>query len=120
MEKTVPPACMYAVLVLNLVGSCFAAVHVTNQSEVMAVEWYRAEIEGDGFMIDAGAALPDKKRVIYVFPASDDEEAEKKAKEFGHSLECYKEFWITRIRNITVTKYIGKEKPAKETAYLAT
>lgn len=83
------------------------------------MEWYRAEIEADGFMIDAGAALPDSKRVIYVFQASDDEDGEKRGNAFAYSAECGEEFWITRVKSVTVTKYIGKEKPAKETAYLA-
>jgi len=83
------------------------------------MEWYRAEITGDGAYIDAGACLPEQKKVIFEFQASSDEEAEKRANEFACSSEIRKEHWMTDPSpTVSVTKFVGAKKPTQEHSYL--
>lgn len=80
--------------------------------------WYRAEIKGEGFYIDGGVTLSERKVVIWEFEASSDEEAEEKAKTFAHSPEIRREYWMTGSPNVAVTKFIGRNQPTKERHYL--
>lgn len=82
--------------------------------------WYRAEIRGAGYYIDSGAHLPETKVVHYDFHARNAKEARKKAKEFAHSSEIRREFWMTDLNpQITVMRILNSAKPLQERAYLA-
>lgn len=83
------------------------------------MEWYRAEIRGEGFYIESGASIPEMKTVVLEFQASSDEEAEKKANEFACSSEIRKEYWMSALSpTVSVTKFVGANKPTQERSYL--
>lgn len=83
------------------------------------MEWYRAEITGEGVYWDSGVELPEVKIVVYEFEAESDKEAEEKARRFSRSFEIRERFWMTDSNpRIAVFKCIILDTSKRERAYL--
>ena len=72
------------------------------------MQWYRAEIKGDGFFFDGGSLLLEKKVVEYIFRALSDEDAERIVRIFAGSREFRREYWVTDMNpEVVLTKFVG-------------
>ncbi|OGY64775.1 MAG: hypothetical protein A3I24_04480 [Candidatus Harrisonbacteria bacterium RIFCSPLOWO2_02_FULL_41_13b] len=80
--------------------------------------WYRAEVSGIGFTMQAGEKLRDVKAVCYEFSADNDENAIEKAVQFAKTGQVIESFWFDgTYTKINIMKFITP-LPTESKAYL--
>jgi len=78
------------------------------------MRWYRAEIRGEGFMLDSGHPIPEEKVVYYDFEEESDELAIEEARRFAHDSSIAREFLLTDPDpQVTVLAFVGNHPSVK-------